>query len=76
MSEILKDTSGRIATLCKCRDYAPNSKDIRDCQKSCEFFDGTKQGGWCLHYRKGSKMCTHVEEPKPKDKRGCAILLQ
>lgn len=63
MGAIYKDTKSRVSTLCGCSDYAPDSKAIRDCMAECSEFV-SRAGGWCLHYRSGSKFCTHLIEKK------------
>jgi len=60
MGEILKDTSNRIVTLCKCGEEN-NSVNLRNCQMTCEYYESGRRGGWCCHYEAGAKMCRHQE---------------
>ena len=66
MSEIHKDTSHRLVTLCKCGEYAPITADMVDCQKSCAEYV-KRAGGWCRYYEAGAQMCTHIDEMNERE---------
>ena len=75
MSESQKDTSKRIATLCKCRDFWPDGKEVRKCMSECDHYE-SRAGGWCKYYvgtsEKEQQMCWH-EEKKSADKISALI---
>jgi len=65
MSEILKDTSNPIVTICKCSEEAPVTAEMINCMKLCGEYV-SRSGGWCRYYERGASMCTHIPEMDEK----------
>jgi hypothetical protein len=62
MGKDLRDTSKRVATLCKSREFAPVTGDMIEAQQECGFWE-KRTGNWCLHYRAGGQ-CSYVVLPE------------